>query len=155
MVFDQGQITVEDGIVTQGRDLDVCCLTDERPAVPVDLGEDLLQEDVADKRTSAMVGRTFRALCESVNKNGLIEGRTQGNIIIEFPADEKCWDIQDQYMFGPDYLVAPVLHLNEFERDVYLPAGTWKDADSGEILEGGRNIRASAPIDRIPVFERV
>ena len=47
-----------------------------------------VQEDVADKRTSAMVGRTFRVLCESVNKNGLIEGRTQGNIIIEFPADE-------------------------------------------------------------------
>ena len=32
-----------------------------------------------------MVGRTFRVLCEGINKNGLIEGRTQGNVIIEFP----------------------------------------------------------------------
>ena len=43
------------------------------------------QEKAADIRTSSMVGRTFRVLCEGINKNGLIEGRTQGNVIIEFP----------------------------------------------------------------------
>ena len=46
------------------------------------------QEKVAAKRTASMVGRTYRVLCESVSKGGLIEGRTEGNIIIEFPADE-------------------------------------------------------------------
>jgi tRNA-2-methylthio-N6-dimethylallyladenosine synthase len=45
------------------------------------------QEKVAAKRTASMVGKTYRVLCESVSKGGLIEGRTQGNIIIEFPAD--------------------------------------------------------------------
>ncbi|MBQ6267438.1 MAG: tRNA (N6-isopentenyl adenosine(37)-C2)-methylthiotransferase MiaB [Clostridia bacterium] len=45
------------------------------------------QEAIADERTAAMVGREYRVLCESVAKNGRIEGRTQGNIIIEFPAD--------------------------------------------------------------------
>ena len=45
------------------------------------------QEKVAAKRTASMVGKTYRVLCESVSKSGLIEGRTQGNIIIEFPAD--------------------------------------------------------------------
>ncbi|MBR4726535.1 MAG: tRNA (N6-isopentenyl adenosine(37)-C2)-methylthiotransferase MiaB [Clostridia bacterium] len=45
------------------------------------------QESIADERTAAMVGREYRVLCESVAKNGRIEGRTQGNIIIEFPAD--------------------------------------------------------------------
>lgn len=46
------------------------------------------QEEIAARRTAAAVGKTYRVLCESVNKNGLIEGRTEGNIIIEFPADE-------------------------------------------------------------------
>ena len=46
------------------------------------------QEKVAAERTAASVGRTYRVLCEGVSKGGLIEGRTQGNIIIEFPAEE-------------------------------------------------------------------
>ncbi len=46
------------------------------------------QEKIAAERTSSMVGKTYRVLCESVSKGGLIEGRTDGNIIIEFPADE-------------------------------------------------------------------
>ena len=58
-------------------------------------------------------------------------------------------------MFGPEYLVAPILHLNEFERDVYLPAGEWQDVNSGETVEGGKTIRVKAPIDVIPVFKRV
>lgn len=47
------------------------------------------QEKIAAVRTSAMVGREYRVLCESkAKKDGYISGRTQGNIIIEFPADE-------------------------------------------------------------------
>ena len=45
------------------------------------------QEKIAAVRTASMVGKTYRVLCESISKGGLIEGRTQGNIIIEFPAD--------------------------------------------------------------------
>ncbi|MCQ2481462.1 MAG: tRNA (N6-isopentenyl adenosine(37)-C2)-methylthiotransferase MiaB [Clostridia bacterium] len=48
-----------------------------------------VQEAVAAERTSASLGKTYRVLCESINeKNGLMEGRTEGNIIIEFPADK-------------------------------------------------------------------
>ncbi len=46
------------------------------------------QENIAAVRTASMVGKTYRVLCESISKGGLIEGRTGGNIIIEFPADE-------------------------------------------------------------------
>lgn len=46
------------------------------------------QEEIAAQRTASMLGKTYRVLCESVAKNGMIEGRTQGNIMIEFPADE-------------------------------------------------------------------
>ena len=73
----------------------------------------------------------------------------------EFPEDNKCWELQDQYMFGAKYLVAPVLHLNEFEREVYLPEGSWKLTSNGEVFEGGRSIFVDAPIDYMPVFERV
>ncbi|MBO4894506.1 MAG: tRNA (N6-isopentenyl adenosine(37)-C2)-methylthiotransferase MiaB [Clostridia bacterium] len=43
------------------------------------------QEEIADSRTTKMIGKTYRVLCEGVSKGGLIEGRTEGNIIIEFP----------------------------------------------------------------------
>ncbi|MBR6360849.1 MAG: TRAM domain-containing protein, partial [Clostridia bacterium] len=46
------------------------------------------QENVAAKRTAESVGKTYRVLCEGVSKGGFIEGRTEGNIIIEFPGDE-------------------------------------------------------------------
>ena len=46
------------------------------------------QEKIAASRTASMVGKTYRVLCESISKGGLIEGRTEGNIIIELPADK-------------------------------------------------------------------
>ena len=73
----------------------------------------------------------------------------------EFPEDDKCWNLSDQYMFGSRYLVAPILHAGEREREIYLPAGSWKDESCGRVYEGGRVISVQAPIERIPVFERV
>ena len=73
----------------------------------------------------------------------------------EFPEDGKCWDLPDQYMFGPDYLVAPVFTPDTFERAVYLPEGTWQDIHTGETVQGGQTVTAKAPINYIPVFKRV
>ena len=73
----------------------------------------------------------------------------------EFPEDARCWELSDQYMFGPDYLVAPVLEAGCTARDVYLPAGLWQDIRTGEVLEGGAAVRADAPLDSIPVFKRL
>ncbi len=73
----------------------------------------------------------------------------------EFPEDPRCWDLSDQYMFGPDYLVAPVLQAGAASRQVYLPAGRWQDIRTGETLEGGRTVTADAPIDSIPVFRKL
>ena len=58
-------------------------------------------------------------------------------------------------MFGSRYLVAPVLYLNQFEREVYLPAGEWKNINTGEKLQGGKTVAVKAPIDEIPVFEKM
>ena len=72
----------------------------------------------------------------------------------EFPDDEKCWTLEDQYMFGDRYLVAPILELNRFEREVYLPAGKWKLTSDGTVFEGGRTVSVKAPIEYMPVFEK-
>ena len=50
---------------------------------------------------------------------------------------------------GDRYLVAPILRLNQFERDVYLPAGNWRDTRDGKEYQGGQVIHAMAPIDSI------
>ena len=73
----------------------------------------------------------------------------------EFPDDEKCWNLYDQYMFGPEYLVAPILYEDTFERDVYLPAGRWEDIRDHKIYEGQQTVHAEAPIDSIPVFRKI
>ena len=72
----------------------------------------------------------------------------------EFPEDAACWDLSDQYMFGPDYLVAPILKPDTFERTVYLPAGQWEDIHTGEAFSGGRAVKVHAPLEYIPVFKR-
>lgn len=73
----------------------------------------------------------------------------------EFPEDKKCWEIDEQYMFGSRYLVAPVLAAGVRSRKVYLPEGNWKNIRDNQILEGGREIMAEAPLEQIPVFERM
>ena len=73
----------------------------------------------------------------------------------EFPEDSECWDADDQYMFGGRYLVAPVLFEGVTARTVYLPAGRWKDIRDGRIYGGGRRISANAPVDEIPVYEKI
>jgi alpha-D-xyloside xylohydrolase len=63
--------------------------------------------------------------------------------------------LKDQYMFGDRYLVAPVLEPGARKKLVYLPAGIWKDVDTGEALAGGGTVEVEAPLERIPVFERL
>ncbi len=87
------------------------------------------------------------------------EAHTDGSPLIramfyEFPEDPVCWDLADQYMFGDKYLVAPILHLDQFRRDVYLPAGRWKLTSTGETFTGGRTVEVDAPIAYMPVFKR-
>lgn len=94
----------------------------------------------------------IRDLYEEAHKNGSPLLRA---MFYEFPTDEKCWEAEDQYMFGGRFLVAPILHLNEWKRDVYLPAGKWKLTSTGEVFAGGCTVSADAPIDYMPVFERI
>lgn len=72
---------------------------------------------------------------------------------------ENQWDpavrgIDDQYLLGPDLLVAPVVEPGVRARAVYLPVGGWYDWHTGEYLEGGRWVMADAPLERIPLYAR-
>ncbi len=73
----------------------------------------------------------------------------------EFPDDPMCWEADEQYMFGSRYLVAPVLYAGMTEREIYLPAGKWKNIATGEELAGGRKVTVAAPLEVIPVFEKL
>lgn len=76
-------------------------------------------------------------------------------LFYDVPSDMKSWDIEDEYMFGPDVLVAPVLYAGETERKVYLPKGSrWKNYWTGEVVKGGSSVVVSTPIEQIPVFTR-
>jgi alpha-D-xyloside xylohydrolase len=80
---------------------------------------------------------------------------TMRPLFVDFPTDTNCWSIDDEFLFGPDLLVAPVLELGARARAVYLPAGArWTDAASGEIHPGGRTAQVRAPLNSIPVFVR-
>ena len=71
----------------------------------------------------------------------------------EFPEQECCWDMREQYMFGSDILVAPVLYEGQTEREVYLPAGArWTCVHDGKVYEGGGTVIIDAPLEVIPVF---
>ena len=63
-------------------------------------------------------------------------------------------DIKDQFMMGDNLLVAPVVEKGATSRKVILPPGRWK-ADDGQIYEGSTSITISAPIDRLPYFEKL
>jgi alpha-D-xyloside xylohydrolase len=93
-----------------------------------------------------------RRIMEEAHRKGSPVMRT---LFYEFPKDEQCWFIEDAYMFGDRYLVAPVLSSGQTVRRVYLPAGTtWKGMESGEVFAGGAFVDVECPLDTIPVFIR-
>ena len=75
-------------------------------------------------------------------------------LFYDFPEDEKAWEIEDEYMFGPDLLVAPVLYEDQRERTLYLPEGLWRNINDNREYEGGRTITVSAPLEQLPVFAK-
>ena len=88
------------------------------------------------------------------------------SLMFDFANDKNVKDIADEYMFGPAFLVAPVVEPYEFGpdstplgketvRDVYLPEGTdWYDYETRKVYEGGQTIKADAPVSKLPLYVR-
>ncbi len=79
-------------------------------------------------------------------------------LLYDFSSDECAWEVEDEYMFGSDYLVCPVMEAGARERTVYLPGladgKKWKDIFEGKEYDGGQCITVPAPLEKIPVFIR-
>ena len=83
------------------------------------------------------------------------DGTIMRGLVMDFAADKRSWGIDDEYLFGPALLVAPVTEYKARERKVYLPAGaSWYDFYTGRSVAGGQTITAAAPYERMPLFVR-
>ena len=58
-------------------------------------------------------------------------------LFVEYPNDPGSWRVDDEYLFGSDLLVAPLMHEGVNSRQVYLPPGNWIDYQSGQSYAGG------------------
>ncbi len=94
----------------------------------------------------------IKSVMAEASENGSPVIRT---LFYEFPRDTACWDIDDQYMFGPKYLVAPVLTQGMTERTVYLPHGHWRSIHDDTVYSGEQTITVPAPLEIIPVYEKL
>jgi alpha-glucosidase len=84
------------------------------------------------------------------SKSGMPVART---LAIDYSFDDQIYHpaFQNQYLFGPSILVAPVesyKHINK----VYLPAGTWYNFHSEEVYQGESHIYVESPISHLPLF---
>ncbi len=83
------------------------------------------------------------------------DGTMMRGLVMDFPSDPKAANVNDEYMFGPSFLVAPVSQYQARSRGVYLPAGArWVDFYTGRRFDGGQTITADAPLARMPLFVR-
>jgi alpha-glucosidase/alpha-D-xyloside xylohydrolase len=73
---------------------------------------------------------------------------------LHFPDDPKAVQCQDQYLWGRNLLVAPVVEKGATIRRVYLPRGAWYDFWTHERLGGGREISRPVDLETIPIYVR-
>lgn len=91
------------------------------------------------------------------------------HMALTYPDDREAGGREDQFLFGPDLLAAPVLEPGARERDLYLPAGEWVDlwrsvdyteASGGlrlgrpRMLDGSREVTLPAPVEELPLVAK-
>ena len=91
------------------------------------------------------------------------------HLILRYPGDPAAAGAEDEFLFGPDILAAPVIAEGATDRDVYLPAGRWVDlwrsatydAETGglelgeaEVLDGSAVATLPAPLEELPMLVR-
>lgn len=71
---------------------------------------------------------------------------------LHYPDDARAAACGDQYLFGKNLLVAPVVEKGATTRQVYLPQGSWYDFWTGEPIQGGREISRDVSLDIMPLY---
>lgn len=80
------------------------------------------------------------------------------HLALQYPQDPIAPTIDDQFLLGPLYLVAPVFEPGSTSRTLYLPSGTWQQLDSdlnpvGPPLVGGKCHAVPAPLEQLPLLQ--
>ena len=73
-------------------------------------------------------------------------------LLLEYPEDEKTYNLHDQFMIGNNVVVAPILTPGITDRAVYLPAGEWVEQSTGKSYEGEKVHLIHAELDELPIF---
>lgn len=73
-------------------------------------------------------------------------------MFFEYPDDEICYTLGDQYMFGEDILFAPIITQGQTKRQVYLPKGEWINVNDRKVYHGVRFVEAEAKLDKFIAF---
>ena len=93
-----------------------------------------------------------RGLMAEAHEKGTPVMRT---LFYEFPNDLQCWEIEDEYMYGDTYLVAPILEAGQVRKQIYLPQGSnWKNTTTQITYNGGAYVDIDIKLEDIPVFQR-
>lgn len=94
-----------------------------------------------------------RRLMQEAHEKGTPVMRT---LFYEFPEDRQSWEVEDEYMYGSEMLVAPVLEAKAEKRRIYFPGEgvTWKDRETGKLYRGGNWAEIKLSLAYMPVFER-
>jgi alpha-glucosidase/alpha-D-xyloside xylohydrolase len=90
-------------------------------------------------------------LCREAHDTGLPLTRA---LWLHYPDDAVAVLRGDEYLWGRDMLVAPVVERGVTERDVYLPEGDWYDYWTGELQSGGREITRQVDLETLPLYVR-
>jgi alpha-glucosidase (family GH31 glycosyl hydrolase) len=73
---------------------------------------------------------------------------------LHYPDDAAAVDHGDEYLYGREILVAPVVEKGAAMRSLYLPRGNWYDFWTKERFEGGREIERKVDLETIPLYVR-
>jgi alpha-glucosidase len=73
-------------------------------------------------------------------------------LVLDYQRDVTAGETKDEFLFGPNILVAPVDEEDAVSRAVYLPAGDWFGLEDGKHYSGGKSFNVRAPYDTIPLF---
>lgn len=76
------------------------------------------------------------------------------SLVFDDPEDIEARNIEDQYMFGDDLLICPLVAEDGTSREVYLPDGNWYNFFTKEKVAGGRRFTVHADDTEIPVYVR-
>ncbi len=126
-----------------------------RPAdnLQIDSTPALLADFARWSRVHAALAPWVRQLCHEAGTSGM---PVQRALFLHYPDERETHAIQDQYLYGADLLVAPVISAHAGERRVYLPGGAtarWRHLWRGDDWPGGWH-DVPAPLGQPPAFYR-